>query len=210
MWKRPRSRHRSLTARSAASGIDRAGRVVRRHRDDRARPRRDGRGERPEIELVVGPRRDRHGAAAGQHDGHVVVEVERHGQDDLVARIGDGQHGVQERHVAAGGHDHPAAARDVEAVLVAQLGFEPRHQAGQAFDRPVAMIGQLAAEGRERGDRLARRAVGDDALAERDRAGRLADPAGDDRDDGRLDGLDAGRRATAARGATRSEGAGWS
>ena len=59
------------------------------------------------------------------------------------------------------------------------------------------MIGQLAAEGRQRGDRVPRRAVGDDALAERDRAGRLPDPAGDDRDDGRLDGLDACRRATA-------------
>ena len=36
--------------------------------------------------------------------------------------------------------------RDVEAVLVAQLGFERATRRGQAFDRPVAMIGQLAAE----------------------------------------------------------------
>jgi hypothetical protein len=62
---------------------------------------------------------------------HFVVEVEGHVQDDLVARLGDSEHGVHERHVGAGGHHHAAALGNVNAVFGAQLDREPLQQRWQ-------------------------------------------------------------------------------
>ena len=97
---------------------------------------------------------------AGHHDRHLVVEVERHRQDDFVAGIGDREDRVHERHVAAGGHHDAAVGTDRDAVLARELVLERVDELRQAFDRSVAMIGGRGAERRAALERFRRRAVG--------------------------------------------------
>ncbi len=137
----PRSRHSAFTARSDVFRIDRAGRVVRRHGDDGARARRDRARDRIEVELIVGASSAPAPAGAPAIiDRHLVIEVVRHREDHLVAGIGDREHRVHEREVAAGGDDHAAAGPDADAVLARELVFERVDERRQAFDRTVAVI----------------------------------------------------------------------
>ena len=172
-------------------GIDGAAGVVRRDRHHGTRARRDGRGNRVDLELIprVGGHHD--GPAGCHHHGHLVVEVIRRLQDHLVAGIGHGQHRVHEREVAAGRDDH-ARARQVEMVLRGELAGERLHQRRQALDRPVPMRGGLGQKPRHRRQRLLRRPVADHPLPQRDRPGRLTNPLTENRNDGRLDGARCG------------------
>ena len=72
-------------------------------------------------------------------------------------------------------------------VFARELGLDGLDERRQAFDRPIAVVSERAAEAVRGLDRLARRLVGHDALPERDRAGCFGRPSADDRDDGRLD-----------------------
>ena len=128
---------------------------------------------------------------SGHHHGHLVVEVVRHQQHDLVVWIGNREDGVHEGLVAAGGYEHAAPRPDGDVVLARELGLDRRDELRQPLDRTVAMVGQRAAELARGLDGLGRRLVGDDPLTERDRPGRLGRPAADDGDDGSLDGLEA-------------------
>ncbi len=173
----------------------RAARVVRRDRDDGARARRDRPLDRVEVELIVLVGRHADDAAAGHLDRHLVIEVERHRQDDLVARRGDRQHGVHERHVGAGGHHDPAAARDVDAVLGRQLARDRLDQRAEARRRRCIRASAAVASAVARPPRPP------------PAAGRSARPPGrarscpgvsriqraDDRDDRRLDPVHPGR-----------------
>ena len=71
-----------------------------------------------------------------------MIEVVRHRQDDLVAGIGDREHGVHERLVAARGHEDAALRPDRDAVLARELGLDRLDERGQPLDRPVSMVGQ--------------------------------------------------------------------
>ena len=166
--------------------IDRAGRIVGRHGHDRARPRRHRRSQRLEIELVLRRRRRRDHTRASHHDRHLVVEVVRSGKDDLIAGIRYGEHGVHEGLVAAGGDEHTAPGTDGDPVLPVEFFLDRFHQGRQALNRSVAVIAQCGSEALRRLDRGGWRAVGDDALAQRNAPRRLGDPAADDRNDGRL------------------------
>jgi hypothetical protein len=95
-----------------------------------------------------------------------VVEVERRGQQHVIARVCDGEHRIHEREVAAGRDDDRAARRDVDAVLVAQPVSQRIDERRQALDRAVAHH----------------------PLTERNRAGCVGDPAADDGNHRRLDG----------------------
>ena len=61
-----------------------------------------------------------HGAAAEHLHGHLMVEVERHGQM-ISSSDRDREQGVREGHVAARGHHDAAAARNVDSVVAAKL-----------------------------------------------------------------------------------------
>lgn len=73
--------------------VDRACRVVWRDEDDRARPVRD------QVDAIF-RRREKVGSVAGQRhkrqaellERHLVVEVPRGRENDLVARLGEGEH----------------------------------------------------------------------------------------------------------------------
>ncbi len=147
-------------------GIDRPGGIVRRYGNDPAGPRRDGLLDRREIELIVAVRLDCDRLGAGHHDRHLVIEVVRRRQDDLVARIGDREHRVHERLIAASGHQQPALRPHLDPVLGGQLGLERRHQRGQPFDRAVAMIVERRPEALRGRHRLRRRAIRNHPLTE--------------------------------------------
>src|SRR5207237_278779 len=84
---------------------------------------------------------------------------------------------------------------DVDAVLGAQLRRERVEKLRDPRDGPVLVILGVGEAPRDRIGDLRRRAVVDDALPERDRPGTATDQVADDRDDRRLDRLDAKRRA---------------
>ena len=174
-------------------GIHGAGRIVRRHRDDRAGARRDRGIDGPDVQLIVAGRWHRNRLRPGHHDGHLVIEVIRHEQHDLVAGIRNRQDSVHERLVAASRHEHAARRPEREVVFARELGLDGFDERWQAFDRPVTVVSQRAAEAARGLDRLARRLVGHDALPERNRAGGFGRPPADDRYDGRLDGGEATR-----------------
>ena len=169
-----------------------AGGVVGRDGHDGARPRRDRRAHGLEIELVALVGRHRHRTAPDHRQRHLVVEVERHGQDDLVARVGHGQHGVQEGHVAARGHDH-AAPLQRQAVLARDLVAQDREQVRLSLDGAVPVVGQLSAERLHGLHDLGRGPVRHHPLAERDRPRVGADPLAEDGNDRGLDVGDAAR-----------------
>ena len=108
---------------------DGAGRVVRRDRHHRARAGRDRGADRVDVQLIARIGRDEDRTAAGHLNGHLVVEIERHRQDDFVARLGDREHRVDERHVGAGRHHDAAAARDIDAVVAPELAVRSRRRA---------------------------------------------------------------------------------
>ena len=100
---------------------DGAGRIVRRDGDDRPRPGTDGAADGVEIQLIPIVGRHEHGGAVGHLNRHLVVEIAGHREDDLVARIGDGEDRVHERHVPAGGDHHAEAVAPIDAVVAQQL-----------------------------------------------------------------------------------------
>ncbi len=135
---------------------------------------------------------DAHRRAAGHLNRHLMIEVERHVQDDLVARLRDGEHGVHERHVGAGGHHDAAAAPDVDAVFLAQLDRQPFDEGWLPASVLVLVRGRIGERGAHGVERRGRRPIMDDALAERDGAGHLPNEIADDRHDRRLHGVHAG------------------
>jgi len=102
--------------------------------------RADGVG--PELIASVG--RHEHRAAPGHLNRHLVIEVERDRQNDFIARLRDGEDGVDERHVGARRHHDAAAARDVDAVFVAKL----RREALDERRQPLAPLDIRAFAGR--------------------------------------------------------------
>ena len=73
---------------------------------------------RLQLEICVGGYEHRF---AVQHaDSHFLVKIIRQRQDDLVARIGDGEQGVEETHVCPGG-DHHFPIGKANAVFRSQL-----------------------------------------------------------------------------------------
>ncbi len=189
----PRSRHSSLTACSAGARIDGAGRVVRRHRHYCSRPRSDRAPDGVEIDLIVARRLGRNGARTRHHDRHLVVEVVRHEENDLVVWIGDREHRVHERLVAPSGHEYAAAGTHGDVVLARELVLERCDERRQAFNRAIAVISQLIAESTRGLDGLARRLIGNDPLPQRNRPRGFGGPASDDGDDWGLDGREAPR-----------------
>ena len=134
----------------------------------------------------------RTGVQPGHLNRHLVVEVERHRQDDFVARLGDRQDGVHERHVAAGGHHDATAPRDVDAVVAHAASPRSRRRAPGSRSRPDTRACRGFASALARGiDGGRRRPVVDDALTERNRARHLTDEVADDLDDRRLHGVHA-------------------
>jgi hypothetical protein len=134
--------------------------------------------------MIVGGDPDR--GAVGHLDRHLVVEVEGDVQDDLVARRGDREHRVHERHVRAGGDHDARAARHVDPVLRAQLHgqlLDQRRQPGAVLVFVRGGIGQRAADRVERGRW---RPVVNHALAQRNGARHLPDEAANDRHNRRL------------------------
>jgi hypothetical protein len=112
-----------------------------------------------------------------------VIEIERRGQDDLVAGIGHRENGGDEREVAACRHDDPARTADQDAVLPRELLLDGLDERREPFDRTVPVIGQRRSEAARRLQGFGRRPVRHDALPERDRPRRFSYPASDDRDD---------------------------
>ena len=145
---------------------DGAARVVRRDGDDRPGSSGDRALDRVQPELIAVVGGDAHGAAARHLDRHLVIEVERDRQDDLVAGAGGRHHRVHERHVAAGGDHDAAAARQVDAVLGGELGRHPFTQRGQAGHRLIFMRGRRAKAGTDRIDGGGGRPVVHHPLAE--------------------------------------------
>ena len=124
-----------------------------------------------------------------------MIEVERDRQNDFVARLRDGEDGVDERHVGARRHHDAAAARDVDAVFVAKLrreALDERRQPLAALIFVRSRVGQRRAGGV---DGRLRRAVVDHPLAERNRARNLADDIADDRHNRRLNRVHTRQRA---------------
>ena len=188
----------------AAQGVDLAerglgkygaARVVRRDGDDGARPigQRAANGVDAQLIPIVGG--DGDGPAAGHLNRHLVVEVERGRQDDLVAGLGDGDRRVHERQVRARGHHQAPSDIDVDAVLGAQLVRQTLDQRRQAVSVVVVVGGRAFRRRARRIDRRPRRTVVHDALSERNRARHLPDEVADDRHDGRLDVVHAGAAA---------------
>ena len=120
---------------------------------------------------------------ARHHDRHLVIEVVRRRQDDLVARVRHRQHRVHERLVAARGHQHAARRPHLNPVLARELRLQKVDQRGKTLDRTVSMVACRAAEPACGLDRLRRRSVRHDSLAERNGARGLGNPASDDRND---------------------------
>ena len=49
----------------------------------------------------------RHRYATAHANGHFLVEIKGHGQDEFITGVGDGQHRIQKGHVAAcRDHEH--------------------------------------------------------------------------------------------------------
>ena len=132
--------------------------------------------------MISGGRRDDR-AAVKHSDGHLVVEVVRREQDDLVARVGDDSECVEECHVAAGGDDEGVGGAEVDAVFTGELFDERFPQGRNPVYEFVLVILRVGEEVRDAIDRLFRGRVMDHTLAERDRAWMLANPLADDGDD---------------------------
>ena len=146
-------------------GIHRTGRVVGRDGDDGAGARRDRGSQCGHVQAPVGVGGHGHRCAATHADGHFLIEIERHGQDELVAWISHRHHAVQEGHVAAGGHHQHAVAAALDAVLLRQLVSNGVKQGRVAHDGLVLVqlgIRHQAGQGR---DGLRRRPVVHNALA---------------------------------------------
>ncbi len=169
-------------------GIDGAGRVVGGDGDDRARAGGDGGFDCREIGLVILIRGGDDGAAAGDVDGHLVIEIEGRENDHFVAGIGDGQDGVEEAHVGAGGDDDAAIGFDLDGVFGGELGAEGVEKRVDAGSHAVAVHAGIISDGPPHrfGDDKGR-AVVNDALAEGDGARVTFDHLADDRDHRRLD-----------------------
>ena len=182
----PRSAHSVFSAPQIGLGVDRAGGIVGRDRHHRAGARGDGAGNSVEIELIGGVRGHDHRAAVGHRHRHLVVEVVGADQDYLVFGIGDGEQGVDERHVAAGAHHQLALVVEPDAVLGAQLGAQQLAQRRNAPHRAVEVVGRRLPEAAQRLLGLRRRSVVDHALAQGDGVGILPDQGVDDRDHRRL------------------------
>ena len=146
-----------------------------------------------QLGLVAGVRLGQNGPAVGHADGHLVVEVEGGHDDHLVARIADGQQGVVEGHVAAGGdHEHLVVA-EADAVFGFQLRPERVLQGRETGRCLIVMFGDRAAESRYRLEGALGRTVVDDALSERDGVRMGADQGRNIGNDGALTRLHATR-----------------
>jgi hypothetical protein len=157
-----------------------------------------GGAQRVDARLIPFVGGDRDDAAARHLNRHLVVEVERDVQNDLVARLGDRRDRVHERHVRAGGHHHRRAAADFNRVLRAQLRGQPIDEPGRPEPSWYSCVAGARAR---RGPRRAplRRPVVHDALAERNGARRLTNQVADDLDDRRLHGVHPGQSESIAR-----------
>jgi hypothetical protein len=120
-----------------------------------------------------------------------VVEVERHRQDHFVARVRDRATACTNAMLPAGRHHHPAAEREVDAVIPLQLvrnRLEQRPVAGAVLIAVRLGVGQRVARAVQGG---LRRTVVHDALAEGNGARHLPDEVADHRHDRRLHGVHA-------------------
>ena len=141
-------------------------------------------GVEPELIAVVGRHANR--AAPGHLDRHLVIEIERDGQDDLVARRRDRERDVHERHVGASRHHDPAAAPDIDVVFNGELLCDRRHERRDAGPIVVFVRRRLRQRVANGVERFGRRSVVHHALSERNGAGRLPNPAANHGDDGCL------------------------
>ena len=195
----PALRAEPVDRRQRLPRVDRPGRVVRRHGDDRARPFRDRRGDRRKVRLEPFVDGDGHGNRGGEGDRHLVVEVVRGEEDHLVPGVADREDRVEERLVRADRHVDPALEGGVDPVLGAQLPFERFPKLGETGVGDVLVMGNGREELRDRRERRRRRPIVDHPLPERDRSRRLRDPPRHDRDDGELDPRRAARGSESSR-----------
>jgi hypothetical protein len=146
--------------------IDGAGRIVGADGDHRPRAIGDGTLNPIGLQLVTLVRGHADRAAIRHDDRHLVVEIVRQVQNDLVAGIGHGQHRVDETHVGAGRHDHPLVGAEADAVLGGELSLDRLQQFGNALDGLVLVILQVGQELLDMVNGLRRRPVPGDALSE--------------------------------------------
>ena len=172
-------------------GVGRAARVVGRGGRDRAGTRTGGRRDRLQVELVVRAAGHDPRHRPGHPDRHLVIEEVGPGEDDLVARIGDRDEGVQKAHVRARG-DHDLPPRRVDPVLPGELLPDGGTKLGGPLVRLVEMVGGRLAEPGDPVRDPGRRAVSHHSLPEGYGAGVAAVEVHHDRDDRRLHGREPG------------------
>ena len=114
-----------------------------------------------------------------------MVEVVGQLKNDLVTRIGDREDRVDKSHVGAGSHDNSASIERY-VVLGAELMCDCLKQLGYSLDELVLVVGRVGQEFLDTCNRLRGRPVIGYALAQRDRAGIIADQFADHRYDRRL------------------------
>ena len=133
------------------AGVDGAGRVGRRHEDQRLGPRRAGRLQLVDAhpEAAGGGGQDRHGHAAGQGDRLGIGRPVRGGQQHLVARVDHGRDGVVHRVLAAVGDEHVGRV-DLQARVAPGLDRHRLTKILQAADGGVLVVLGIAARGRGR------------------------------------------------------------
>ena len=115
-----------------------------------------------------------------------MVEIVRRGQDDLVARIRDGEQRIDEGHVAPRGHDYPGPRANSQVIFQCQLCLDGGEERGDPGDGLVFVIGRVGEKHRDLIQCRLGRSVVHHTLAEGNRARTTPDQIGDDGNDGSL------------------------
>ena len=170
-------------------GVYGTGGVVRRDRNDGTRALCDGGADGGDPRLVILIGGHAHRAAAAYGNGHLVVEVVGREQNDLVAWVRNGGHGIHEAHIGAGSDDNSCVGVRVDTVFGRKLGGNGAAQLRNALHRFVDMVGRIGKAAAHRFANAGRRTVIDHTLAEGNGSGVFADPTRDDWDNGRLHAL---------------------
>ncbi len=176
----------------ARSRVNRPRRIIRRHGDDGSSTRRNGRGQRIDIELIIVHGRHEHRLAAEHDDRHFVIKVIWRRQNDFISRVGNRQHGVEKRHVSPGAY-HNAAAGQIRFVFARKFFGDQLQQLRNSFHGFVFMILRIGPKSPSGLERLRRRTIMHDSLPQRNRPWRRAHQIAHDRNDRCLNRLHATR-----------------
>ena len=119
-----------------------------------------------------------------------MIEIVWDQEDDFITGVSDGDEGIYEGQITAGGHDDSAIGLDGGMVLEQEFSLKRIEKFGDAVDWFVAVVPSVRHKILDPIGHNGGWGVVHYSLAQRERSGVLSDPFRHDGDYGSLDGLD--------------------